>query len=163
MEIVYFSPWQKLDSVRRQIDRVFAESEADSHDKSFNWMPAMELLEDSDRLILKLQLAGVDRNNIDIQVTRQTVTISGQTHQTKSESSKYLHSEFNYGKFQRHISLPVAIVNSQVQANFEGGILTLILPKVEEAKNRVVKISLGDTQENTASLPEASEAALAEV
>lgn len=159
MHIVRFSPLERIDSVRRQIDRVFADIEEVTQNSYSTWSPTIELLEDEDYLILRMQLAGIDSKNIEIQVTKKSVIISGELHRLEAGSHRYLHSEFNYGKFQREISLPIPVVNNQVTANYEVGILTLKLPKAEEAKQRVVKINLGNTTVvNTAnsnsSLPE---------
>ncbi|MDJ0572422.1 MAG: Hsp20/alpha crystallin family protein [Pleurocapsa sp. MO_192.B19] len=154
MKIVRLSPLEQMDSLRRQIDRVFDDIDNVAYDSYSTWTPAIELLDDSDNLILRMQLAGLDGNDIDIQVTRGSVTISGERHRSEAESWRYLHSEFNYGKFQRQISLPVPVVNSEATANYEAGILTLILPKAEEAKQRVVKISLGDEASANNSRPE---------
>ncbi|MEM9923281.1 MAG: Hsp20/alpha crystallin family protein [Cyanobacteria bacterium P01_D01_bin.50] len=155
MNVVRFSPFERMDSLRRQIDQVFVDIDKVAKDSYSAWTPAIDLLEDSDNLILRIQLAGIDRNNIDIQVTRKSVTISGERPIPDVQSSRYLHSEISYGKFGRQISLPLPVINTQATANFEDGILTLVLPKAEEAKQRVVKISLGDTNKGTSALPEA--------
>ncbi|WP_036479447.1 Hsp20/alpha crystallin family protein [Myxosarcina sp. GI1] len=154
MKIVRLSPFEQMDSLRRQIDRVFDDIDRAGYENYSTWTPAIELLDDSNNLILRVQLAGLDGNDIDIQVTRSSVTISGERHRLEAKSSRYLHSEFNYGKFQRQISLPVPIVNSEATANYEAGMLTLTLPKAEEAKQRVVKVSLGDEARANNSLPE---------
>ncbi|MGF1591168.1 MAG: Hsp20/alpha crystallin family protein [Pleurocapsa sp.] len=155
MKIVSFSPFERMDSLRSQIDRVFADVEETTKNSYSFWQPAVELLDDADNLILRLLLAGVNRQAIDIEVTRESVTISGERHQLKPESSHCLYSEFKYGKFHRQISLPIPIVNTQAKANYQDGILTLVLPKVEEAKQQVVKIAL-EASSSTASLPEDS-------
>ena len=159
MNKVRFSPFEQMDSLRRQIDQVFADMESAAQNDYPNWSPPIELLDDTEHLILRTQLAGIDgKEDIDIQVTRESVTISGKRHRPESKSDRCLHSEFIYGKFQRKISLPVPVINSQATANSEAGILTLILPKVEKAKQRVVKIKLGDTI-SASSIPETESAA----
>ena len=145
MKIVNFSPLEQMDSLRSQIDRVFASIEDVPQDNYSAWKPTVELLDDSDNLILRMALAGINRQDIDVEVTRESVTVSGEHHRPEIESSHYLYSELNYGKFQRQIFLPVSVINSQARASYEDGILTLVLPKVEEAKKRVVKIALEDT------------------
>ncbi len=162
MHIMRFSsPFEPMDSLRRQIDRVFADIEGANQDNYSTWTPATELLDQSDNLIVRMQLAGINRQDIDIQVTKDSVTISGERHRTEADSSRYLYSDFNYGKFQRQISLPVPVINSQATANYEAGMLTLILPKAEEARGRVVKVSLADTVGASHSLPEESVEAVA--
>jgi HSP20 family protein len=154
MKIVRLSPLEQMDSLRQQIDRVFNDIDRAACDSYSTWTPAIELLDDANNLVLQMQLAGIDGKDIDIQVTRESATISGERRRLDAESSRYLHSEFHYGKFQRQISLPVPIINSQATANYDAGILTLTLPKAEEAKQRVVKISLGDEAFANNSLPE---------
>ena len=161
MKIVSFSPFEHMDSLRGQIDRVFADIEETAKNSYSSWKPAVELVDDSESLILRMSLAGIDRQAIDIEVTRESVAISGERHHLKSESAHYLHSEFNYGKFQRQISLPVPVVNTQAKANYQDGILTLVLPKVEEAKQQVVKIALEAS--SSGSLPETESTESAEL
>jgi len=152
MKIVSFSPFEQMDSLRNQIDRVFNDME-DSSQNYRSWQPAVELLDHDDKLIVRLSLAGIDRQTIDIEAMRKSLTVSGERYAKNAESSRYLYSEFNYGKFHRQIPLPVAVVNTEVTADYADGILTLTLPKVEEAKHKVVKVNL--EQSNTAtSLPE---------
>nr|MBW4577561.1 Hsp20/alpha crystallin family protein [Aphanothece sp. CMT-3BRIN-NPC111] len=67
-------------------------------------------------------------------------------YENKAEDRGYFRSEFRYGKFQRMIPLPVHVQNDRVQAEFKNGILTLTLPKVENAQRRVVRINLGESQ-----------------
>ena len=154
MRFVHFAPFEQMESLRRQVDQVFAEVESNQKINSITWSPAIGLLDDSDNLILQMELPGVDDKDIDIEVTRETVTVSGKRKQ-QDNSANYLYSELRYGNFRRHISLPTPIIQEKVKANFVGGILTLVLPKIEEAKNRVVKISLGDTTSPKISLEEA--------
>ena len=145
MSKVRFSPFEQMDSLRQQIDRVFADLDDPAQNSYSTWSPAIELLDETNHLVLRIQLSGIDGEDIDIQVTRESVTISGELRRPEAKSNHCLYSEFNYGKFQRQISLPVPVINSQATANLEAGMLTLVLPKVEEAKQRVVNIKLGDT------------------
>ena len=71
MHIMRFSsPFEPMDSLRRQIDRVFADIEGANQDNYSTWTPATELLDQSDNLIVRMQLAGINRQDIDIQVTK---------------------------------------------------------------------------------------------
>lgn len=150
MKIVSFSPFERVDSLRNQIDRVFADLE----NNNYSWQPSVELIDRDDNLILRMPLAGISLQDLDIEVTRESVTITGERRHWEGESSRYLYSELSYGKFGRQINLPVPIVNTEVKAYYDAGMLTLTLPKVEEAKQRVVKINLANSSPDTASLPE---------
>lgn len=142
MNIVSFTPFGQIDSLRSQIDQVFAEIEGSDNYSYDSWKPAVELLENDDNLILRMVLSGINRQDLDIEVTRESVSISGERHRPEIDSSRNLYSELKYGKFQRQISLPMPVVNTQAKADYEDGILTLVLPKVEEARHKVIKINL---------------------
>jgi HSP20 family protein len=86
----------------------------------------------------------MEAKDIDIQVTAEAVAISGERKsEIKTEEKGMTRTEFRYGKFRRVIPLPVRIQNTNVSADYKDGILTLTLPKAEEEKNKVVKVSLG--------------------
>jgi len=90
-----------------------------------------------------LILLSINKDDLDITATRQTLKISGEYRQKEeNKDHNYYLSEFNYGNFERTINLPMAIKNAEVQAEYNDGILTLTLPKVEEVKNKMVKVSL---------------------
>lgn len=145
MMIRYWQPISEIETIRRQMDRVFDEFTGKREDLNTPWMPATELIDVGESLLLKVQLPGLNSKDIDIQVTREAVFIAGER-QPQQNGQDLLHSEFRYGKFQRMIQLPVAIQNEEVKASYTDGVLTLTLPKVVEARNRVVKINLGELE-----------------
>lgn len=149
MMLVRWQPFERMDSLRRQLDQVFDEMTENSTRKEANWYPAVELIDTPDNLLLHVQLPGIDRNNIEIQVARDSVLISGEhSYPQQPEKANWLHSEFAYGKFRRLISLPVAIENDQVHADFQNGILTLTLPKIAQARRHIVKVNLGESADS---------------
>ncbi len=145
MALIRWQPFQEMETLRHQLDRMFDELAGANRDMTQKWSPAVELEDTNDNLILRAEVPGIEAKDLDIQVAREAVSIAGETrYQNKTEERGYLRSEFRYGKFQRTIPLPAAIKNEQVQADFKNGILTLTMPKAEEAKNKVVKINLAD-------------------
>lgn len=154
-------PFERMESLRRQIDQIFDGITETSTQGEATWYPPIELIDTPDNLLLHVQLPGIDRNAIDIQVARDAVLISGEhPYPQRSESRNWLRSEFAYGKFRRLINLPVAIENNQVHADFQNGVLSLTLPKVEQARRQVVKVNLGELSNapSAATLDAASEA-----
>ncbi|MBF2057646.1 MAG: Hsp20/alpha crystallin family protein [Cyanobacterium sp. T60_A2020_053] len=143
MSLVRFYPLSDVNSLHRQMNRLFNElTNTWEEVPSLSNIP-LELFDNGDSLILKAVIPGIDKKNIDITVTRQGVRIVGEYHQKQEDKQhNYYLSEFNYGKFERQISLPTPVKNDDVIAHYEDGILTLTLPKVEEAKNKAVKVSL---------------------
>jgi len=141
----YWQPFTEIETIRQQLDKAFGGLAATRDNSEATWMPALELVDAGDNFVLKAQLPGIDPKDVDIQVTREAISISGEhRYENTEEKSGYVRSEFRYGKFHRVLPLPAHIQNDSVQAECKDGILTLTLPKVTEARNKVVKINLGE-------------------
>ncbi len=138
-----FSPLTEIDTLHRQMNRLLDEITTWDNFNQDLIKPAVELFDNENHLTLRLVVPGINKKDLDISVTREQVKISGEYHRNQENKDKgYYVSEFNYGKFERIIQLPVAIQNEQVTADYTDGILTLNLPKVEEVKNKVFKVNL---------------------
>lgn len=148
MALVRYNPWQEMNSLQRQLNRLFDDALTPDNWENFgnlSKLPAAELTETDDALQLKLEVPGMEAKDIDIQVMVDRVAISGERKsETKSESNGNTRTEFRYGKFQRVIPLPARIQNTNVTADYKDGILNLTLPKAEDEKNKVVKVNLLD-------------------
>lgn len=152
MALIRWQPFQEVETLRRQMDQMFDEMIGVNRESQMTWKPAVELQDTEENLILRAEIPGVEGKDLDIRVTREAVAISGEhRYEKKAQERGYFRTEFRYGNFQRVIPLPVAVQNDQVQAEFKDGILTLTLPKVTEARRKVVKVNLAD---NTAATPE---------
>ncbi|MBE9135884.1 Hsp20/alpha crystallin family protein [Nodosilinea sp. LEGE 07088] len=142
----YLDPITEINAIRRQINDVFGELTTEALTKA-DWAPAVRLIDQGDEFVLTTYLAGVLSADLDVQVSADTVSISGTRNQPApvEDEVKVLYDDTRYGSFHRLVNLPDAVQNDQVAAHFTDGVLTLTLPKVVEARNKVVKISLGDT------------------
>lgn len=142
MPLVSYNPWKEMQSLQSQIDSIFNDmvTPASLGKGNFARIPAAELTETPDALHLKVELPGIQTDDLNIEVTAKTVTVSGDRQLAKSEAEGKTRSEFQYGKFHRVIALPVEVQNTEVKAEYKDGILHLTLPKVE---NKVVKVALG--------------------
>jgi HSP20 family protein len=108
------------------------------------FVPAAELEETPEAIHLSLETPGMNVEDMDIQVTADTVSVSGERKEKSVVEDKGVtRTEFRYGRFQRIISLPVRIQNTNVQADYKDGILKLVLPKAEEEKDKIVKVTVG--------------------
>ncbi|GBF79951.1 Hsp20/alpha crystallin family protein [Aphanothece sacrum] len=147
MSLVRYNPWKEMNTLQRQLNQLFDDgllTNLGQELKDLTYVPSAELSETDDSILLKLELPGMKSEDLDIQVTKEAVYISGERKQeTKSEENGVTRTEFRYGKFSRSIALPALVNNNNVTANYQEGILTLTLPKAEEEKNKVVKINLG--------------------
>lgn len=152
MALIRWQPFQEVETLRRQMDQMFDEMIGVNRESQMTWKPAVELQDTEENVILRAEIPGVEGKDLDIRVTREAVAISGEhRYEKKAQERGYFRTEFRYGNFQRVIPLPVAVQNDQVQAEFKDGILTLTLPKVTEARRKVVKVNLAD---NTTATPE---------
>ncbi|MDJ0679991.1 MAG: Hsp20/alpha crystallin family protein [Xenococcaceae cyanobacterium MO_167.B52] len=149
MALVRYNPWHEMSSLQRQLNRLFDDAlttDSWGEEGNLSKIPAAELSQTEQDLHLKLEVPGMEAKDLDIQVMADRVSISGERKsETKSETDGTTRSEFRYGKFSRVIPLPVKINNTKVTAEYKDGILNLTLPKVEEEKNKVVKIHLPET------------------
>ena len=149
MTIVRYNPWREMNSLQRQLDKIFDDVIVpNTNSSNLNSFPAAELIETESALELRLEIPGMKASDLDIQVTANTVTVAGERKAaTEASENKFARSEFRYGKFQRVIPLPIKVQNTNVKANYNDGILYLVLPKREEELNKVVKVNLDNSVE----------------
>lgn len=142
MTLIRWQPWQEVEALSRQIDRLFEDAVPANRNLQVRG-PAIELKTTDTDVILRAELPGIEAKDLDIQVTREAVAIAGEYRtETKTEDVRFFRSEFRSGSFRRVVPLPVEVQNDQVGAEFKDGILTLTLPKREADRNQVVKINL---------------------
>ena len=143
MKLYHVSPFAEIDQIQRQLNRVFNEFSGDN--VSTNWSVPVELEETETQFIVRSLLPGIDRNKLDISITREQVSITGEYTQSTPEDTKHrFYSEFPNGKFRRTFSLSVPVLNESATADYTDGVLILTIPKAPEAIDKVVKLSLGD-------------------
>ncbi len=149
MALIHWQPWQEVETLSRQLDQLFdafTPVSCTASPVASTWTPAIELKATDTAFVLRTELPGIDAKDLDIQVTREGVSITGEYRsETKNEDVKVFRSEFRYGSFRRVVPLPVAIQNDQVKADFTDGILTLTLPKAVSDRPKVVKVNLSGT------------------
>jgi HSP20 family protein len=151
MALIRYNPWKEIDTLENRVNRLFEDfvpatlKELNQFNNAVK-IPAAEMTETDDAVILKLEVPGMEAKDLDIQVTEDSVSISGERKfENHVDDKNKTRSEFYYGQFQRVIPLPVAIENTKVTADYKDGILHLTLPKLVEEKNKVVKINLGES------------------
>ena len=131
---LYINPVRRR---RRTLDEIMRDWDEDyQNELAF----PMDVKADTDSFTLKALLPGVHPQDVDIQIVNEIVTISGELKADREEGAAYLLAERPSGKFHRVISLPTPLDSSNVKADLENGVLTLVIPKAEEAKPRTIKI-----------------------
>ena len=137
-------PMWALDQMQRQMNRLMERFMPSGNGGSvLNYIPSAEMEETAEDIRLKLEIPGMEAKDLNVDVTENSVTISGERKsETKTEEKGMVRSEFQYGSFERKISLPSHVQNDKVQAEYKNGILSLILPKIEGEKHKAVKINV---------------------
>ncbi len=104
-------------------------------------IPLMNIEETKDAYKVSVELPGIEKDDIDIQIKDNILTISGEKkEETKSEEGTFYRRERRYGKFSRSISLPGDVKVDNIDAEYKNGVLTLTLPKAEEAKPKKIEV-----------------------
>jgi HSP20 family protein len=107
------------------------------------WSPAVDILETENELIFKVDAAGVNLKDIDIQLENGTLTLKGERKFEKDDKVKGYHRiEGSYGAFARSFTLPDTVNAENVHADYAQGVLTVTLPKQERAKPRAIKVNV---------------------
>jgi HSP20 family protein len=141
---VRYNPWQEINTLQRQINRLFEDTVAPSTiERDSAKVPAAEIHETADAIHLKVELPGIEAKDLDIQVTENAVAVTAERRsEVRAEEKGVTRTEFYYGKFHRVIPLSARIENTNVTAEYKDGILNLRLPKATEEKNKVVKVNI---------------------
>lgn len=144
MALVRWAPFREFETLQREMNQLFDTLAVDG-DRPVrgSFAPAVELQETPDTVLLKAEIPGIEPKDLDIQVTAEAVSIKGERRsEVHTDEKGVKRTEFRYGSFSRVVPLPNRIQNDKVTADYKDGILHLTLPKVEEEKNKIVKVNL---------------------
>jgi HSP20 family protein len=112
-------------------------------EEQLEWLPALNISETDEEVRVTAELPGVDPGNVDISLTEDMLTIRGEKKEEQEEKRRDYHRiERCYGSFSRTVSLPSAVDADTVEATFKDGVLTIAMPKREEARTRKVKVEV---------------------
>ena len=106
------------------------------------WAPAVEVSETADALCLSAELPGLDEKQVTVNIENNVLTLSGEKEERKEEEAgrNYYQCERYYGAFQRSFALPRTVDVDKVAATFDRGVLTVTLPKLPQAKGRMIRV-----------------------
>jgi len=147
MPIVRWEPFRDMVSAQRDFDRLFREAFSshlgDTELSTRSWAPPVDIYETEDAIVLKAELPGVDPKDVEVRVEDNTLYLKGERKfQKEVKEQNYHRVERSYGSFARSFSLPNSISSDRVKAEFKDGLLTLTMPKREEAKPKTIKIDV---------------------
>jgi HSP20 family protein len=137
-----FSPFRGVTSLQDQINRLFSETFDRSEGGNLTpWAPAVDIYETEHNLVVKADLPDIKPEELDIRVENNILTIRGERKfEKKVEENNYLRVERAYGSFSRSFSLANTVNTEAIQADYQNGVLTLSIPKREEAKPKQIKV-----------------------
>ncbi len=146
MKLTRVSTWPtlgRLTDLREEIDRLF-EAPLTRGSELLGWAPAFDVYEEKDNFVVKAELPGLKKEDISVSLHEGNLIISGERKsETKGEGTEVHRAERYFGKFQRVVALPAQVAVSNVKAEYKDGILTVTLPKSEEAKPRQIEVNVG--------------------
>ncbi len=148
MAIVRWDPFRDLISIQERMNKLFDETLSRTRGEesavASTWAPAVDIYETGENIVMKAELPGLTREDIDIHLQNNLLTLRGERkfeRDVKQES--YLRVERAYGAFQRTFTLPVEIQQDEIRAAFKDGVLELILPKAQRPRPTQIKIDVG--------------------
>lgn len=108
---------------------------------AFDKMPRVDVIDRDNEVLVRAEVPGIDKGNLEVSVTDNTVTIKGSSsHENKEEKGDYFRREISRGSFARTVALPSDVDGSKAKASFKDGVLEITAPKVEKSKRRSIKV-----------------------
>jgi HSP20 family protein len=145
MALIKWEPAESLTTLRREVDRLF-ESFFDGGPRHF-WgrgaEPAVEICDTKDAVVVKAQVPGVSKDQLQVNITEDMLTLKGEMQEEeKQEGKNFYRQEFHYGAFERTIHLPMAVQADKATAQLKDGVLEITLPKSASAQAKVKQIPI---------------------
>jgi HSP20 family protein len=141
-----WEPFRGATTLQEQVNRLFNDVfERNQHESSLStWAPAVDIFETEHELVVKADLPDIDAKGLDIRVENNVLTIRGERKFEKAVTEdSYLRVERAYGSFSRSFSLSNTVNPEAIKADYQNGVLTLSIPKREEAKPKQIKVNVG--------------------
>jgi HSP20 family protein len=140
-----WEPFRGAATLQEQVNRLFGNvlEHAGEESNLTSWAPAVDIYETAQELVVKTDLPEVDPKELDIRVENNLLTIRGERKfEKKVNEDNYLRVERAYGSFSRSFSLANSVNAEAIQADYQNGVLTLTIPKREEAKPKQIKVNV---------------------
>src|SRR5208337_3645813 len=145
MAITRWDPFREVIALQNRMNSLFGNmnNETESALTTANFVPAVDVYEDEKKVVLKLEVPGIDEKDLDVSVENNTLTVKGERKFEKEEKEENFHRiERRYGSFFRAFTLPSTVDTENVKAGYDSGVLKLELDKKAEAKPKQIKIGI---------------------
>ena len=137
MPIVRWEPFQDVANIQDRLYRMFGAA------GERGWMPAVDILDTPQAIVLKAELAGMKPEDVHIELDDDVLTIKGERHQEETlDKEQYQSTEWHYGSFQRSITLPRSVKREAIEASYENGVVEVRVPKAAEVVPQQIELKV---------------------
>jgi HSP20 family protein len=142
MPVIRWDPFREVVALQNRLNSVFGNTDTESPLAAASFVPAVDVYEDDQKVVLKLEVPGIEEKDLDVSVEKNTLTVKGERKFDKEEKEENFHRiERRYGSFYRAFTLPSTVDSENVDAKYEAGILKLELKKKPEAQPKQIKVN----------------------
>ena len=143
MVIIHRDPFREAVTLQHRVNSLFRNLNVGGEPVPVSFAPAVDIYEDAKKIVLKLEVPGVEESDLDIRVENHTLTVKGERKFEAEEKEQNFHRiERRYGNFFRAFTLPTTVDTESVQASYNAGVLKLELNKKAEAQPKQIKINV---------------------
>ena len=145
MTITRWDPFREVVALQNRVNSLFRDMNGENDPiAAASFVPAVDIYEDAQKVVLKLEVPGIEEKDLDIRVENHTLTVKGERKfETEEKEQNFHRIERRYGSFSRAFTLPTTVDTESVQANYDAGVLKLELAKKPEAQPKQIKINVG--------------------
>jgi HSP20 family protein len=144
MALVRFEPFRELAALQNEMGRwmsTLAGTGTAGNGQSSTWLPAVDVWETDDELVLSFDLPGIPEDKIAVELDDNVLTVSGERERTQKHSSEHFYRfERRYGTFSRSMTLHAGVTENDIAANYKDGVLEVRVPKPEEQKPKRIRV-----------------------
>jgi HSP20 family protein len=146
MAIIRWDPFREVAVLQNRVNSLFRDfNEGESPLTAASFVPAVDVYEDTEKVVLKLEVPGIEEKDLDIRVENHTLTVKGERKFDKEEKEENFHRiERHYGSFYRAFTVPSTVDTENVAATYNAGVLKLELKKKAEAQPKQIKVNVAD-------------------
>ena len=146
MAVVRWDPFRDLNMLQDRMNRLFEDAsrnwKSDEPASTTTWSPAVDIFETESEIVVKAEVPGMDRKDITLNLENNVLTLRGERRFLKETKEENYHRiERSYGGFSRAFSIPVTVDDEKIRADYQDGVLKIVLPKKEPLRPKQIKIA----------------------
>ena len=146
MAVVRWDPFRDLNMLQDRMNRLFEDAsrnwKSDEPASTTTWSPAVDIFETESEIVVKAEVPGMDRKDITLNLENNVLTLRGERRFLKETKEENYHRiERSYGGFSRAFSIPVTVDDEKIRADYQDGVLKIVLPKKEQLRPKQIKIT----------------------